>query len=759
VIKAMEFQLSYACTQDCVFCSESESLEHFRDAPVSAKEIARVLATKRREGVERVAFAGAGEPSIHPHFLGALKAAKDLGYRVAVVSNGWGLAEPALAAAALPLIDELTLSLHGDTAALHEKSTRAAGGFARLLRAFEHARARPGTFLATNTVLTRTNAARAGAIVRFALGLGGVRRVQLSQLVPEGRGARGYGARALPHSWWLESAPSLARLTEKAGAELWLDGLPLCAAPDQRGRHKNLHLEPVVSVDRVRVGGRAALAETVNPRPGAQKDRLKPPACGACSESERCDGVFKSYAEAFGTDDLRPFGAAPAPGVGGEVATLSDGWRNFFCDQDFDDARRPLDWDLARTMIVEYSDRECFYSEPVRSFSKWSFLDYPFEQPFRHGLGLGGSDRSVAAEIGEGEIVMGTAPTMDALVEAVRGRAAGAEFVLVNKLCTPLVMGDDLDGLARRCADACGGTPVEVSMNDQLQMNAVSACLRAVLERDGRPKPEGARDLVNLFHFPRRFREEAVLPLLRDLGLRAGVCLYPEMDLAALEDIPKAAHHVFCERASDLGDKMHDALGEGPGAVLTVPAAYGVAGTRACLAAIAAAAGKAPEFEKAWGARLGSFLPRWEELRREASSRRLAFVVSAATLPGLDELRFSQGAPALKLVLEMGFGVDILYYAGPGEPPAPAPPPGARIAVFRTPAELTRALREGEFSAVYSDVFFDERVSRAGKSRFSSRFFEMGLDGAARGLERLLAACRTPFYARYAAHLPGGGDD
>ena len=50
-------------------------------------------------------------------------------------------------------------------------------------------------------------------------------------------------------------------------------------------------------------------------------------------------------------------------------------------------------------------------------------------------------------------------------------------------------------------------------------------------------------------------------------------------------------------------------------------------------------------------------------------------------------------------------------------------------------------------------------ASRAGKSRFSSRFFEMGLDGAARGLERLLAACRTPFYARYAAHLPGGGDD
>ncbi|MDD5303254.1 MAG: radical SAM protein, partial [Elusimicrobia bacterium] len=253
MIKAMEFQFSYACTQDCVFCSESESLAKYRDAPVSAREIARVLATKRREGVERVSFAGAGEPSIHPHFLGALKAAKALGFRTSVVSNGWGLADPGLAAAALPLIDELTLSIHGDTAELHETSTRAAGGFARLLRAFAHARARPGTFLATNTVVTKLNCRRAEAIARFALGLGGVRRVQLSQLVPEGKGAQRYAERALPHSWWREAVPGLARLAEEAGAELWLDGLRMCAAPGHRGRLKDLHLEPVVSVDRAHV--------------------------------------------------------------------------------------------------------------------------------------------------------------------------------------------------------------------------------------------------------------------------------------------------------------------------------------------------------------------------------------------------------------------------------------------------------------------------------------------------------------------------
>lgn len=758
MIKAMEFQLSYACNQSCVFCSESRSLAAFGGFPVTAREIARVLAVKRREGVERVSFAGAGEPTLHPHFVGALKAAKELGFKTSVVSNGWGLADAALAEPALPMIDELVLSLHGDTAALHERSTRAAGGFERLLRAFAHARARPGTFLATNTVVTNLNRGRAEAIVSFALGLGGVRRCQLSQLVPDGKGAERYAKLAVPHSWWRRAIPGLALLTEKAGAELWLDGLPICAAGAHRDRLKDLHLEPVVSVDRALVDGEPVLAETVNLKPGAQKDRLKPPVCDPCSERERCDGVFSSYVDAFGAGDLQALTAAPPPGVGGEVATLQDGWRNFFCDQDFDDARLPLDWDLARTLIVEYADRECFYSEPERTHSKWSFLDYPFEQPLRHGLGMG-AGRSLATEIGEREIVMGTAPTMNALVNAVKDRAKGAEFALVHGLCTPLVMGDDLGGLARRCADACGGGAVEVSMNDQAQMNGLAACMRSILQGAGYFDSPGAPEAVNLFHFPRRFRTEAVLPMLGDLGLTANVSLYPEVDLSALKDLHKAGLQIFCERASDLGDTVHEMLGEGRRTVLTVPAAYGVAGTRACLSAIAAAAGKSAEFEKAWAKRLDAFLPRWEERRREAATRRLAFVVSEATLPGLSGLRFGQGAPVLRMAAEMGFGIDLLYFAADGKAPAPeALPPGARVRPFLTPAELARALREGEFHAVYSDVYFDDRVSRAGKSRFSSRFFEMGLEGARRSLERVLAACRNPFFSRHASHLPGGRD-
>jgi hypothetical protein len=110
----------------------------------------------------------------------------------------------------------------------------------------------------------------------------------------------------------------------------------------------------------------------------------------------------------------------------------------------------------------------------------------------------------------------------------------------------------------------------------------------------------------------------------------------------------------------------------------------------------------------------------------------------------------------MRMIEEMGFGVDILYY----DPHTDGPVLGednrcARLTTFRTPEDLTRLLKEGEFRAVYSDIFFDWRISAAGKARFSSKDFEMGLEGALRSLRRLLAVCRLPFYQRYGSHLAG----
>ncbi|OGR47853.1 MAG: hypothetical protein A2X37_05265 [Elusimicrobia bacterium GWA2_66_18] len=438
------------------------------------------------------------------------------------------------------------------------------------------------------------------------------------------------------------------------------------------------------------------------------------------------------------------------PYVAGPMSLLEAGWRNFFADQDFDIQMETPEPVPNKTVTIEYADLECFLARPEIDHGKWNFFDWPDEATDPEGTGEGSF---VAVELEERDMVMGTGEKADALVSEVKRQSAAGNFLIVTHLCTPIVMGDDFQGLARRCEKEACGTSVNWSQKDRDRRDNFGDHLRSVLGRPGFFDGPGDPGAVNLFHFPARVREAEVRPFLAEIGLAVNISVFPSVDFPSLERLPKARWQVFCEKSIQT-DKTLDLMSGFPRPVVKAPAPYGVEGTRACLRAVAAAAGREKEFEAAWGARLAAFLPAWEAGRREAAGYRLAFVVSEATLPRLTALRYGHGAPLATAAREMGFGLDLLYFDRHGRPPrTPAGLEDARVEVFRAPWELERALRDGEFHAVYSDVFFDWRVADAGKARFSSREFEMGLDGAGRSLERLLGICRTPFHRRYARSL------
>ncbi len=444
------------------------------------------------------------------------------------------------------------------------------------------------------------------------------------------------------------------------------------------------------------------------------------------------------------------------PCVGQSIGLLEAGWRNFFCDQDFEVQMgvpecKPND----RTLTIEYADLECFYSWPKFTFKKWTFLDYP-EEELAAGSATGGGKR-IMAELEERDMILGTGERADALVEEVRSTAAEGKYLILTHLCTPIIMGDDLNGLARRCEEAAGATAVSWSQKDRDERDNFGNFFRELLARPGFFNAPADHAALNLFYFPPRYREGELLPFLGELGLKANLCAFPDVDFPVLEGLARAGANVFCERSS-YPSTLRELLAGHPRRVVTAPAPFGLAATRDCLRVVAAAGGKALEFERAWAARLEKAAPAWEAMKAEAAGLRLAFVVSEATLPRLLGLRYGQGAPMVPMAAEMGFGIDILYYDLHGEPPnLPEGLKQAGVRTFRTPRELEAALSEGGFQAVYSDMFFDWRISRAGKARFSSKDFEMGLGGALRTLKRLLSVCRLPFYRRYRPHLGGGG--
>jgi hypothetical protein len=449
------------------------------------------------------------------------------------------------------------------------------------------------------------------------------------------------------------------------------------------------------------------------------------------------------------------------PCIGQPMALLEAGWRNFYADQDFEVLLGVPSCSTDKTINIEYADLECYYARPKRKFTKWTFMDWPEEsedgadEPGEDGE-AGVRDGSIVTELEERDMVMGTGERADALVEEVRKRAQPGDYLLFTHLCTPIIMGEDFNALAHRCQKEIGGATVSWSQKDRDENDNFGDHFRALLSAPGFFAEPGDPRLVNLFHFPRRVREDEMRPLLDELGLGINVSVFPDVSFPALNRLPKAQWQVFCERSS-YPTKVRELLAASPRPVVPVRAPYGVEGTRQCLRGIAAAAGKEAAFDKAWAAKTAEFMPSWEAMRAEAAFHRLAFVVSEATLPRLTGLRYGHGAPLAAMVMEMGFGVDLVYYDRHGE--APVLPPAlkdARVAVFRSPWELERALREGEFAAVYSDVFFDWRISRAGKARFASKDFEMGLEGARRTFEKLLPLCRLPFYRQYAAHLASG---
>ncbi|MFA6316103.1 MAG: nitrogenase component 1 [Elusimicrobiota bacterium] len=441
------------------------------------------------------------------------------------------------------------------------------------------------------------------------------------------------------------------------------------------------------------------------------------------------------------------------PYVGAPFGLQDAGWRNFYADQDFEVLLTVPDCSAGKTLTLQYADLECFYARPDQTALAWSFLDWPNDKEEESV-----SERSptLEVELGERDMILGTTDMADAVIAKIKELTKAGKFLVVTHLCTPIVMGEDLCGLARRAEKIAGVTPVSWSQKDRDSNDNFGAYLRERFSRPGFFDVPADPAAVNLFHFTEAFRKAELVPFLESIGVKVNASVFPMMDFPSIERIPRAMNQVFCERSS-YAVGLQEMLAAHPRRIVPVNAPYGLKGTARCLEAIAEAAGRGAAFKAAWKARMAEIRPEWERMRKEASGLAVAFVTSEAGLPRLFQVRHGFGAPLAVMAAEMGFGIEFLYYDPHGEmPPPPEELPCARVRVFRGPWELRELLAGDGFQAVYSDLAFDWRLSSAGKARFSSRDLDMGVDGCLRGFRKLLSACRMPFYRRYAGHLGRG---
>ena len=295
----LEIHVSYTCGNSCLFCSERNRLRRFRTLDLSGAEIAGILREKRRAGFSHVTFTG-GEPSLCAALPAALGAARALGYRTAVTTNGAAFADPAFARRAAPLLDEAMLSCHGPTAALHDALTGRKGSFDDVMAALDNlgkaGRGRP--FLMVNTVAMRKNFMRVSDILRRVAGTGLVRHYLISNPAPEGGACADYAALAPDLT---AIGPRIGALREQAelfGVTLRFFGVPACALGGHYDLSNDLYYSPRLTVERAALpGGRAGLKETVSLRPTRRRVYLE--TCRPCPLRRSCGGIFRKYLEAF----------------------------------------------------------------------------------------------------------------------------------------------------------------------------------------------------------------------------------------------------------------------------------------------------------------------------------------------------------------------------------------------------------------------------------------------------------------------------
>jgi hypothetical protein len=440
------------------------------------------------------------------------------------------------------------------------------------------------------------------------------------------------------------------------------------------------------------------------------------------------------------------------------------GWDRFFAPEPF--LRNALH--LFRTdlphVTVGHCDRECDFATPMIGNNELSFYSYPWLEPFPreedpyHQTDSPGTYYST--QLADLDVIKGGAGRLTAIVDRVVANLHDERFVLVNNTCTPVVAGDDVEAMLKPIREKCPVPLLVCSAHEG--SNPFVEYLRRLKGRM-RP-PAGGRDAraVNLVGFPCKKGTDELVELLARAGVRVHARPLPNVEERVFEDYLLAPLQVFYPEAAL--DPVYAALfSDLDIRSETLEAPYGFRGTQQWLAAVAAALGLPIPAERREEDR-APLVGEWEELRRQAASHVLAFVVERSDVERLRHPPSMHGIPVVPVLAEMGFGLEFLVrsvdmqtpkWCRPALAGLPLDSDKVRIVPYDSPARLASALEDSPSAAVYSDFAFDHRLVAAGKAQLCLQSFGMGLEGAVETLKRLLALCDLPFFRRYGAYCRG----
>ena len=172
-----------ACNSRCLFCLDSDTP---RNVYLPEEEVKAEIDRGRDElDAEKIIISG-GEASLHPKFPEFIEYAVKRGYdRVQTVTNGYRFSDRAFFRRCMDAgLGEITFSLHGHTAELHDDLTQLEGSFRRLIKGMARAVRDGRPIVNVDICINKQNVAVIDKIVELCMSLG-VYEFDLLHIIPQ----------------------------------------------------------------------------------------------------------------------------------------------------------------------------------------------------------------------------------------------------------------------------------------------------------------------------------------------------------------------------------------------------------------------------------------------------------------------------------------------------------------------------------------------------------------------------------------------
>lgn len=273
-------RLTFDCNDKCIFCLDSD----VHDGRMrSVEDIKQQILDGRRKGAERLILSG-GEPTIHPRYVDFIKLGRLAGYeRIQTVSNARMFAYPEFLHRCLDAgLQEITVSVHGHNARIHDALVGTKGAFEQTLGGLKNALADGRPIVNVDVCVNRGNIKVLPEMMAFFDEIG-VREVDLLHVIPFGNAWRD-GKEVLFYDLrenheYLRKAFAYAH---KPGWHLWLNRYPV---PHCEG-FEELIQDPYKLNDEIR-GRKEEFGHWI--QHGEPLDCREPKRCKHCYLEDVCD--------------------------------------------------------------------------------------------------------------------------------------------------------------------------------------------------------------------------------------------------------------------------------------------------------------------------------------------------------------------------------------------------------------------------------------------------------------------------------------